>query len=200
MSPRLGARLAALLVPATLLLPVAAHAEKVVSEDSVGDVVTLADGSTDLQDAVPAPGYGGVDVVRTSVAHGATRLRLTVSFRALERDPLQFTVFRISTPRGTFDVLVERLGGKPISSMDRRGKTVECGGLRSKVDRGADTLTTSLPTSCLDAPRWVRVGVGAVGVAAQAESPDLAAVYADDAHRDGTVRDALAKSPKVRRG
>lgn len=200
MSSRLGVRLAALLVPATLLLPAAAHAEKVVTEDSVGDVVTLADESTDLEDAVPAPGYGGVDVVRTSVAHGAKRLRLTVGFRALERDPFQFTVFRISTPRGTFYVLVERLGGKPVSSIDRRGKTVECGGRRSKVDRGADTLTTSLPTSCLDAPRWVQVGVGAVGVAADGESPELAAVYADDAHRDGTVRDALAKGPRVRRG
>lgn len=200
MSSRLGARLAALLVPATLLLPASAHAEKVVTEDRVGDVITLADESTDLEDAVPAPAYGGVDVVRTSVAHGANRLRLTVSFRALERDPFQFTVFRVSTPRGTFDVFVERLGGKPISSIDRRGKTVECGGLRSKVDRGADTLTTSLPTSCLDAPRWVRVGVGAIGVAAEVESPEHAAVYADDAHRDGTVRDALAKGPKVRRG
>ncbi|CAN0508512.1 unnamed protein product, partial [Phaeothamnion confervicola] len=49
-------------------------------------------------------------------------------------------------------------------------------------------------------PRWVQVGVGAVGIAADVASPELAAIYADDAHRDGTVRDALAKGPKVRRG
>ncbi|CAB4914412.1 unannotated protein [freshwater metagenome] len=200
MSSRLGARLAALLVPVTLLLPVAAHAEKVVTQDSVGDVVTLVDGSMELEDAVPAPGYQGVDVVRTAVAHGANRLRLTVGFRALEKDPFQFTVLRVSTPRGPFDVVVERLGGKPISSIERRGKTVECGALKSKVDRGAGTLTTSLPTACLDAPRWVQVGVGVVGIAADQDQPELAALYADDAHRDGTVRDALAKGPKVFRG
>ncbi len=200
MSSRLGLRLAALLVPATLLLPAAAHAEKVVTQDSVGDVVTLVDGSMDLEGAVPAPGYRGVDVVRTSVAHGANRLRLTVGFRALEKDPFQFTVLRVSTPRGAFDVVVERLGGKPISSIERRGRTVECGGLKSKVDRGADTLTTSLPTACLDAPRWVQVGVGVIGIAGDQDQPELTAVYADDAHRDGTVGDTLAKGPKVRRG
>lgn len=42
--------------------------------------------------------------------------------------------------------------------------------------------------------------MGAVGVDLDAEDPDLIAPYADDAHRDGTVRDALAKGPKVRRG
>ena len=201
MQHRPGLRLATALLTATaVLLPAAAHAEKVVTQDATGDVVTVSEESGDLKDAVPAPGYAGVDVVRTSVAHGATRLRVTVAFRALERDPFQFTAIRISTPQGPFDVLVERLGGKPISSIERRGETADCGGLRSKVDLGADTLTTSLPTACLGTPRWVQVGVGAVGVDLDVEDPDLIAPYADDAHRDGSVRDALAKGPKVRRG
>ena len=201
MQHRPGIRLATALLTATaVLLPAAAHAEKVVTQDAIGDVVTVSEESGDLEDAVPAPGYAGVDVVRTSVAHGATRLRVTVAFRALARDPFQLTAIRISTPRGAFDVLVERLGGKPISGMDRRGEAVDCGGLRSKVDLRTDTLTTSLPTACLGTPRWVQVGVGAVGVDLDAEDPDLIGPYADDAHRDGTVRDALAKGPKVRRG
>ena len=41
MSSRLGARLAALLVPATLLLPVAAHAETVTVDDPAGDAKAL---------------------------------------------------------------------------------------------------------------------------------------------------------------
>jgi hypothetical protein len=41
MTHRLGTRLLALLLPAAaLLLPAAAHAERVVTEDAVGDVVS----------------------------------------------------------------------------------------------------------------------------------------------------------------
>lgn len=200
MPSRLGPPLAAVLVPAVLLTPVAAHAEKVVTEDAVGDVVTLVGESGELEDAVPAPDYAGVDVVRTAVAHGANRLQVTVRFEAMERDPFQFTVIRVSTPRGNYEIVVERLGGKPITSIDRGRKAVDCDGLKAKVDLGADTLTTSLPTSCLAAPRWVQVGVGAVALAADQGSPELVAVYADDAHRDGAIRDNIAKGPKVHRG
>lgn len=200
MPSRLGPLLAAVLVPAVLLTPVAAHAEKVVTEDAVGDVVTVVGESGELEDAVPAPDYAGVDVVRTAVAHGANRLQVTVRFEAMERDPFQFTVIRVSTPQGNYEIVVERLGGKPITSIDRGRKAVDCAGLKAKVDLGADTLTTSLPTSCLAAPRWVQVGVGAIALAADQGSPELVAVYADDAHRDGAIRDNIAKGPKVHRG
>lgn len=199
MSPRHGARLAALLVPAALLLPTAAHAEKVVTEDAVGDVLSLGE-SEDPADAVPAPDYAGVDVLRTAVAHGAQRLRVGVRFRNLERDPFQFTVIHVSTPQGGYEIVVERLGDKPITSLVRGRKDVDCRGLKTKVDLAEETVTTSLPTSCLGAPRWVKVGVGAVALAADQASPELAAVYADDAHRDGEIRDRIAPGPKVHRG
>lgn len=196
----LATRILAVLVPVALLTPVAAHAEKVVTEDAVGDVVTLLDESVDLDEAIPAPDHEGADVVRTAVAHGAKRLRVSVAFRALERDPFQFIVIRVRTPRGKYEVLVERLGGKPITTIDRGRETVDCDGSGAKVDLRADTVTASLPTSCLDAPRWVQIGVGAVSVSGQQGNPELAAVYADDAHRDGAIRDNIATGPKVRRG
>lgn len=200
MSPRLGARLLAVLLPAIVLLPSTAHAEKVVSEDAVGDVVSLAGETFDPEQAVSAPDYTGVDVVGSAVAHGTSRLRVVVRFRALERDPFQFTVIRVVTPKASYEILAERLGGAPITSIDRGRQTLECRGLRTKVDLGADTVTTSLPTSCLDAPRWVQVGVGAVAVAEDQESPELTAAYADDAHRTGEIRDNIAVGPKVFRG
>jgi hypothetical protein len=199
LSPRHGARLAALLVPACLALPTAAHAEKVVTEDAVGDVLSLSQ-SEDLADAVPAPDYAGVDVVRTAVAHGAQRLRVSVRFRSLERDPFQFTIMHVSTPQGGYDIQVERLRDKPVTSLARGRNDVDCRGLKTKVDLVAETVTTSLPTSCLGAPRWVKVGVGAVALAADQASPELAAAYADDAHRDGEIRDRIAPGPKVHRG
>ena len=197
---RLATRLVAVLAPVALLLPAGAHAEKVVTEDAVGDAVTLIDESTDLDEPTPAPDHAGTDVVRTAVAHGAKRLRVRVAFRALERDPFQFIVIRVRTPHGNYELVVERLGGKPITSIDLGRRTVDCDGLGAKVDLRADTVTASLPTSCLDAPRWVQIGVGAVSVSGQQGNPELGAAYADDAHRDGAIRDNIATGPKVRRG
>jgi hypothetical protein len=197
---RLATRLLAVLVPVALLLPAAAHAEKVVTEDAVGDAVTLVDESVDLDEAVPAPDHAGTDVVRTAVSHGAKRLRVRVAFRALERDPFQFMVIRVRTPHGSYEALVERLGGKPIASIHRGPRALDCDSLGAKVDLRTDTVTASLPTSCLDAPRWVQIGVGAVSVSGQQGNPELGAVYADDAHRDGAIRDNIATGPKVRRG
>jgi hypothetical protein len=197
---RLATRLVAVLAPVALLLPAGAHAAKVVTEDAVGDAVTLIDESTDLDEPTPAPDHAGTDVVRTAGAHGAKRLRVRVAFRALERDPFQFIVIRVRTPHGNYELVVERLGGKPITSIDLGRRTVDCDGLGAKVDLRADTVTASLPTSCLDAPRWVQIGVGAVSVSGQQGNPELGAAYADDAHRDGAIRDNIATGPKVRRG
>ena len=200
MSHRLGGRLASVLVPvAALVLPATAHAEKVVTEDSVGDVVTIDESSATLQGS-PAPDYAGVDVVRTAVAHGANRLRVVVQFRALERESVQFTVVRVVTPDRKYDVVVERLGGAPIANLSGGRRIAQCRALKAKVDLGADTVTATLPTSCIGSPRWVQVGVGAVAVTAEQGAPEMVTGYVDDAHRDGQIRDSLAKGPKGRRG
>ncbi len=163
MTSRSGLRVLAAVLPLALLVPAAAHAEKVVLDDAVGDVVSVTD-DQELGESVPAPDYAGVDVLRTTVAFGANRLRVGVRFRALERDPFQITVVRVKTPDRAFDISVERLGGKPIATIGRGPEDVECRGLAAKVDLGADTVTVSLPASCLDDPRWVQVGVGAVAI------------------------------------
>jgi hypothetical protein len=193
------ARLVAVLVPVALSLPAAAHAEKVVFDDAVGDVVSIVD-DQDLDQSVAAPEYAGVDVVKTSVALGASRLRIGVRFRALERAQPQFTAVRVRTPDGTFSMTVERLGGKPTTSIGRGRKDVDCPGLAAEVDLGADTVTVSLPASCVGDPRWVQVGVGAAAILLVDGQPDEGAAYADDAVRDGEVRDRIALGPKVRRG
>ncbi|RYC13212.1 hypothetical protein [Nocardioides zhouii] len=198
MSRRFGSRLLTAVVPAVLLLPTAAHAEKVVTEDAEGDVVRLVD--VDEGETVPAPDYAGVDLVRTSVAHSARRLSVSAHFRGLERDPFQITVIRVKTPQKSYEIIVERLGGKPIASFEGGRKAPECRGLKAKIDLGADVVTAALPTACLGAPRWVQVGVGAVGGSEDPASPDGFTVYADDAHRVGEIRDNIALGPRVRRG
>jgi hypothetical protein len=200
MTRRPGLRLLALLAPVVLLVPTSAHAEKVVTEDAAGDVMSLAGEFQEPDQAQPAPDHTGVDVVRTAVAHGAHRLRVSVRFRDLAQDSAQIAVARVRTARGDFEITLERLRGKPTTSLVRGRKSLECRGLKARVDRDADTLVTSLPTSCLDDPRWVQVGVGAVAVDAGQTSPQEATIYADDAHRTGEIRDRIALGPRVRRG
>lgn len=199
MTPRPALRLLALaLALPALLAPVAAHAEKVVTEDAVGDAVSLAEEA--FETIVPAPDEAGVDIVRTGVAHGSKRLRVTVHYRAMRRDPFHLTFMAIATADSKFELVVERLGGKPIASIAGRREDIECQGLKAQVDLGADVLTASLPTSCLDSPRWVRVGVAAIAVSEDTSTPEGVAAHADDAHRAGEVRDRIALGPKVRRG
>ena len=156
--------------------------------------------SQEPEQAQPEPDHTGVDVVRTAVDHGAHRLRVSVRFRDLEQDPVQIAVVRVRAARGDFEITLGRLRAKPTTYMVSGRRSLECRGLRARVDRDADTLVTSLPTSCLDDPRWVQVGVGAVAVDGGQASPQEATIHADDAHRTGEIRDRIALGPKVRRG
>src|SRR6478609_5002460 len=107
MSPRPGLRLLAAALLLALLAPAAAHAEKVVTDDAVGDVVTLGPtepGEDDLANLVPAPDNTATDVVRTTVDHTGSRLRIRIDLRELGDARLYFAGVRVRTPRGTYEV------------------------------------------------------------------------------------------------
>ena len=205
MSPRLVARLLAVVAPAALLLPTAVHAEQVVTEDAVADVVTVGpteEGEADLANVVPTPENLTADVVRTVVDHRASRLRVRIDLRELGRARQYFAVLRVRTPAGTFEVETDNLGRRPQVDMTRRGRSVECPRLRAVGDRAAARATVTIPASCLGDPRWVQVGVGVVELTTRTtpEGVEEVVVLADDAHRAGEVRDRIALGPKVRRG
>lgn len=202
---RLTTRLVAVLAPAVVLLPAAAHAEKVVTHDAVADAVQadLAE-ETETPEFVPAPDEASTDIVRTVAAYGDTRLSVTVHFRDLVNTYAQDLFVRIVTPQGSYDLGVSRIPGSRVGAAISRGRGDEdnCRGLRAGFDGGADTMSISVPSACLDDARWVRLGVGAIGFVEPVggELPDPFALFADDAHRDGSIRDNIAKGPKVRRG
>ena len=205
MIARPAARLLTALLPAALLLPGAVHAEELVVDDAVADVVTVGpteEGQGDLANLVPAPDNLTVDVVRTVVDHDARRLRVGVDLRELGRERQYFAVLRVRTPAGAFEVEAERLARRPESELTRHGRRVECPRLRTVSDRASSRVTVTVPASCLGDPRWVQVGVG-VAVLTTATTPegvDEVVVLADDAQRVGDVRDRIALGPKVRRG
>ncbi|KRF36576.1 hypothetical protein [Nocardioides sp. Soil805] len=205
MTSRLGL-LVALVVPAVLLAPAVAHAEKVETTDPAGDVVSVGpteQGDEDLDNLVPAPENLTADVVRTVVDHADPRLRVRIDLRELGRSRNYFAVLQVRTPAGTFEVETDDLGRRPEVEMTHRNRAVECPRLRAVGDRDAARAVITIPTSCLGAPRWVQVGVGVASLetVTAADGAEQVVVFADDAHRAGTISDEnLTKGPKVRRG
>ena len=201
MLPRLLIRLATLLVPVALLLPTAAHAGTVATEDAEGDArAWTADQEFQL---VPAPQEASVDITSTAAAFAQRRLSVAVHLRDLEVRPRHATVLRIWTPRGTFDVTAERLSARrPTVSMARqRGETSRCRGLSVLYDGAADTVALSVPARCIGAPRWVRLGVRATASPrADPNDPSTVFLFADDGHSGGLRENGITKGPRIRRG
>jgi hypothetical protein len=206
MTARTGLRLLALVLPVALLAPAVAHAERVETTDPAADVVSLGpteQGGGDLDNLVPAPENLTADVVRTVVDHAASRVRVRLDLRELGRSQVYFAVLQVRTATGTFEVETSHLGRRPEVEMTRRSRAVECPRLRAVSDRSSARATITIPTSCLGSPRWVKVGAGVASIedVTTADGVEQAVVFADDAHRAGTIGDEdLAKGPKVRRG
>lgn len=199
-----GFRLLSVVLPAVLLTPVAAHADRLVTEDAVGDVVSVEpteSGEDELGNLVPAPDNTVADVVRTTVDHTDSRLRIRIDLRELGSARLYYAGVRVRTPRGTYEVEIDDLGRKPKPELTRRG-AVECSRLRADTDAATARVVVTIPTTCLEDPRWVQVGVGVASgeMMTNADGAEEIVVHGDDAHRAGDVRNRIALGPKVRRG
>lgn len=207
MSRRLGLRLIALALPVAFLAPAAAHAEKVTTTDANGDTVQIsyATGADGEREPVltPMPWDTSVDIVRTVVEHGTARLGVTTTIVGLDWPRYFGVTVAVKTPAARFSIHARRTGrGRLQPEFVLRGtRPLPCRGVRASVDDETSTVAVSLPTSCLDAPEWVRVGVGAYAAESTAADPTDLEILADDAHRRGDVRKAgVTLGPQVRRG
>jgi len=228
MTTRLGLRLLALALPVAVLCPAAAHAASVTVGDGAGDAkaINMAVAFGDLVDGttsdgpffLDAPAETSTDVVSTTIDHARKRLTLTVQFRDLVDTQGHSVEFRVFTPEGRYNLLIGVVGGQTVAELypgrasvvvtgsddtDSSGDgTKPCRTVRARYDLAADTLTASVPTSCLGAPKWVQVaaGVTRTKVTPQPDGSANLASYADDAFRGGVSMRSLGRSPKVRRG
>lgn len=201
MTTRLLPRLLAVLMPMALLaLPVVAHAEKVVTEDSAGDVQLLDFGSD--EDLQPAPDYVASDITRTAAAYGTTRLRVTVHFRDLLNTALLRTEVRVRTPEGPYFLTTVRVPGKRVRTTFGRPQEgdLECRGVAGRFDGVGDTVTISVPAACIGSPRWVQLAVTAIGAEEASLDADELVLHLDDAHRDAIRPHSMATGPRLHRG
>lgn len=199
---RAGLRLLAVALPVALLAPGAAHAEKVVTDDLVGDVQAFDVADPDLA-WVPQPDHASTDIVRTAAAYGTSRLRVTVHYRDLVNTWLLNTSVRIRTADHKFDfVAVRRPGSRMEMKLFRgRGDEVVCRGLRATYGGDADVVVMSVPSACFGTPRWVQLGVGAMGAdSAIAEDAESFLLHFDDGRSNAFGDDGLVIGPRIRRG
>jgi hypothetical protein len=180
-----------------------AYAEKVVHNDTPADVLTITwDGETEA-DPVPAPEATDGDILRTAVDHRLRKVILIVKYTELRRvDPVMHFVSLVTNESLRRDVVVtpdaDHPQGKVIFAKGS-GTRLRCAGLERRIDYTANTLRLEIPRSCLSAPRWVRVGVGAVRT--HETGPESGETFIDDANRNGALGSAHpAFGARVRRG
>ena len=219
---RLASRVLAVLVATALLVPAASHAATLTVEDGAGDAKAInmaaalggliSGTTTDGPFFLDAPAETSADVVSTTIDHARKRLTLTVQFRDLVELEGHSVEFRIFTPDVRYALVAASSGGETGAELFPTGATSSspidrplhrpCRTVRARYDLTADTLTASVPTSCLGSPKWVQVaaGVSRSKVTPQADGSANLAGYADDAFRGGVSMSSLGRSPKVRRG
>ena len=122
--------------------------------------------------------------------------------------------FRIFTPEGRYALTSRIAGGRTVTDfypLGRGGSTVfvsddgavtitageepkPCRTVRARYDVAADTMTASVPTSCLGSPTWVQVaaGVSRDRITPQGDGSVNLASYADDAFRAVSASGAWA--------
>jgi hypothetical protein len=186
--------LAAAFVLVTAALPAQAATEE--SRDVARDVVSRS-AYTDAQPRHPEPARRLGDIVKNSVSYG-TDLVVTTKFRglaAIGHQEFSWFVQPSDDDYWTASLVVEPGKDKGhFTLLDPIANQPGCA--RAAVDRAARTVTLTIPSSCLGDPDWVRVSNG---VRVYLGHYPGTREYADDARRDGVVKDGWKYGPKVTR-
>jgi hypothetical protein len=186
---RTALRATALATTAVLAAAVPAHAAKLVLTDPAGDVWAGAETPTQIGTRVNG------DLVKTTVTHTARKVLVKAKYTDLAKnqDTLYFAYFVRTNEHVKRVAAVTAMPGKRkgISEFSRpRGKAA-CNGMTHAIDYVADTVTISVPRTCLSNPRWVQIQAAGVTV--------NGGVYTiDDAQ--STESEPHTWSAKVRRG
>ncbi|SDC02217.1 hypothetical protein [Nocardioides lianchengensis] len=205
--PRRRTRVALLAAALTLLAaPVAtagsAHGATWTHRDAQGDVVRIASGDSDADASVGVVADDATDITRFTVKHRARKVVVSVHLRDLQRGD-NALVGRVVTPHAKYSVLIMRSSDMRMFTLSevsgREDSAVSCRGKRQSFDIRRNTITVTIPRTCLGDPTWVRAGAAFIRGSLMAVEDD-AAITVDDALRTGNKRSVLRfASPKVGR-
>jgi len=176
----------------------AAQAQSITDIDTAGDMVGTND---EHQDPHPTPNQVRNDVLRTTITHGARRIRIRVKYGEMRRlDDGHGQSVQMVTNEGirrNLDISADsrRWAGRTQIWRGRDGGEVRCA-IRHKLDYANNVIAVSFPRRCVGYPRWVKFRV--VGFRFLRDGD-----YYDDALRDAPflrfLGDTSAQSRRVYR-
>lgn len=159
------------------------------TSDASGDVL-VGGHSTDPDAVAPAPRNAITDIVRTTVDHGADEVTVTAEFRDLRpRQYLDLTAYVTTDRTGshlpTQATALAYRGETSVDVYDADGS--RCAGAAVDVDFDTNTVTMTLPRSCLHEPQWIEAEVDAATMryGARPDDPLGDAVWEDHAYGTG---------------
>jgi len=172
-----------------------AEARSITDADAAGDMVRH---DYETEEARPAPNQVRNDVLRTTVAHSATRITIRVKYVELRRlgDGLGEYV-QVVTNEGVRRGIEVSAGpgdwdGSTVMWRERDESQVRCA-IRHSIDYTHDVIAVGFPRKCASSPRWVKFR-------ALAFRAGETGFYLDDAFRDKPfVGEHSAQSDRVYR-
>lgn len=165
-----SATLAAAVAAAVLAPAAAASAASTTITDGTGDVwENTYDLATGLDVWIPTESAYNTDVVSTVIRHNLRRVTIKMTYNDLQKQP---DVSISAVVRMRFDQGPQRFafvdaspgswGGSSqvFKNNTRTGPApVTCGGLTHALDYVANTVTMSIPRTCLGSPTWIEANV-----------------------------------------
>lgn len=162
--------LAASLAAAVVGPSTAATAQSATITDGTGDVwENTYDPATQTDVWSLVESAYNTDVVSTVIKHGARRVDVTMTYNDLDKAP-DVTISAVVTMR--FDQGARRSAFVDVWPGDWQGSAmvfkqnastgggpVTCGGLTHAVDYTANTVSMSIPRTCLGSPTWIQANV-----------------------------------------
>ena len=175
-----GLALLMVAVPAT-----AALGQKAGHHDPAHDVIKR----TKKSDVIAANNKAG-DLVHVRFVH--TSRRLVTSARVRDYRGEWHYHGLIKTPTRAYHVGGEGQGAFSIIGLSTAKGThdIRCPALSTNIERAKNTISVSVPTTCLHRPRWVRTGLIYEWINARGD-------YFDDALRDSRVLDKPALTRRL---
>lgn len=163
------------------------YADKHKVSDATGDVIAFSGEG----DEVPAPENVNTDVITSVANYSNKRVSIRARFVDLKAGDAKAGLFaQIKTNKLSYELGL----GSGFDLITRRGKTIKCAGKTKAVSVTEEFIEMSVPRKCLGSPRWIKVGIGAIGYV----DPEF---YWDDALRSGIRKDGnLTFGPRLKRG
>lgn len=157
---RVGVATVVLVLSAATLLvvPSAASAQTYRHRDATRDVRKVIDSDVNQ----PAPANSAIDITAVAYTHTSEQVTTKIWLRG-HAGRQWWWAEGIATPARGYTISGTKLPGEPIhlkiSREGRHSDRFRCAGLSARIRPADGIISVSVPARCLNAPRWVRIGL-----------------------------------------